>query len=372
VSSSPTDWRSLSISVPGAKHRRQDRECEDFSRDTGIGSEMRVVALSDGHGSDDVPYGGLGARFAVESAIEVIEDTFHGVHTSAEDSDGTDNTDNAWWIPSIFGGQEPNRDRTPDRETVFRRELEGNSRLVRRVIKRWRDKVRHNRDNATDGHPEENQALVSSNEEDRGQIGTNTSATQEGEHSIGKKERENTNADFKAYGATLLVAAAAPRYRFFFQIGDGDIISIPSTQDDDLTDVNESWVVPADDHLGERTYSLSMERPERYAQTKFISSRAAARSETPFLFLSTDGYRNSFVDDDGFIGAVRDFRDLVLSQKSADEAIPGDRHDAILAQMEHWMEGASQNGSGDDISIGILYDPELLGSTSTHLDLRTD
>ena len=68
-------------------------------------------------------------------------------------------------------------------------------------------------------------------------------------------------------------------------------------------------------------------------------------SELPALILvSTDGYANSFVDEAAFLQVGSDFLNVIRTDGLAE----------VQANLETWLSGASQAGSGDDITLGIL------------------
>jgi len=338
----------MAISVIGAKHERRGQECEDASDAESIADHLEVVALSDGHGSENAPRSHIGARFAVESAIEVIEETASEISLPENEEEGSGDDPQrsitARFPWGLFGKEEVEEDRRESKEKagvferVFRREMEGNSRLVRRVIGRWRDKI----------------------DNDLGCEGP-----KKGEEDKISEVKQEEGVNYKKYGSTLLVAVTGEGYRFFFKIGDGDILSIPPVSERGNKDTDTFWVFsPEDENVGEQTYSLSMQAPEKFAETKFISSRKSRRSDPPFLLLCTDGYRNSFTNDDDFLEAAREFRDFFLSDEVG-KAISEGFHQALKKQLDRWLTDTSERGSGDDISLGVLFDLEYSGITET-------
>jgi hypothetical protein len=63
------------------------------------------------------------------------------------------------------------------------------------------------------------------------------------------------------------------------------------------------------------------------------------------VLLSTDGYANSFASPDAFLKVGRDYLDM-LRTEGAEE---------VAKNLPAWLEETSQNGSGDDITVGIIY-----------------
>ena len=162
------------------------------------------------------------------------------------------------------------------------------------------------------------------------------------------KERKNFIAQYSApawkvlkanplvaYGATLLVAAATNDYLFLAQIGDGDIVTVtragcatrPFRQDPRL-------------FAGETTSLCLADAVESF--TVLVHEM---KEEVPALvLLSTDGYANSFEDDGGFLSVGSDLL-MMLREHDAD---------AVQRDLETWLEEASREGSGDDITLGVL------------------
>ena len=61
-------------SVKGASHVRSGMPCQDSFRIEEISPDLSIVAVADGHGSDNYPRTDKGARFAVDAAIRCICD----------------------------------------------------------------------------------------------------------------------------------------------------------------------------------------------------------------------------------------------------------------------------------------------------------
>jgi protein phosphatase 2C-like protein len=63
------------------------------------------------------------------------------------------------------------------------------------------------------------------------------------------------------------------------------------------------------------------------------------------ILLATDGYPNSFAKPEGFRQVATDLLSM-LDQEGVEP---------IAAALPGWLEEASQQGSGDDVSVAILY-----------------
>jgi hypothetical protein len=139
-----------------------------------------------------------------------------------------------------------------------------------------------------------------------------------------------------AYGATLLAAAATDRVLLYLQLGDGEILSVtaPGTTTRPL---------PPDDRLiANQTTSLC--QPEAWKD--FRSAWVTNGALPSLVLLSTDGYANSFRSDEDFLKIGQDYLEIIREQgiSSLAEELP-----AILTE-------ATQQGSGDDITLAILQD----------------
>lgn len=138
-----------------------------------------------------------------------------------------------------------------------------------------------------------------------------------------------------AYGATLLAALATERALVFTQLGDGDVLAVAA-------DGTTTRPVPVDERLsGNRTTSLC--RPGAESDFRVVAV-STAEAQPSLVLLSTDGYANSFKSDADFLQVGRDF--LAMIDK---DGMP-----AVEAELPGILEHASVNGSGDDITLGML------------------
>lgn len=142
-----------------------------------------------------------------------------------------------------------------------------------------------------------------------------------------------------AYGATLLLCVAFGRRLAMLQIGDGDILVVSGGDDPTI-----ARPIPADERLvGNVTTSLCVadaDRDFRVAALEIDGPRAPE-----LVIMTTDGYANSFVDDAAFLQAGPDVLRM-LHQRGIDW---------VGEQLPAWLEAASRQGSGDDITMAIAW-----------------
>jgi serine/threonine protein phosphatase PrpC len=139
-----------------------------------------------------------------------------------------------------------------------------------------------------------------------------------------------------AYGATLLVAAATDERMLYMQLGDGDILAVSANG-------ATTRPIQADDRLvGNQTTSLC--QPEAWRE--FRNAEVTAADGFPALvLLSTDGYVNSFRSQQDFLQIGTDYLQILRDQGS----------DSLAEELPRILTEATRQGSGDDITLGMLH-----------------
>jgi serine/threonine protein phosphatase PrpC len=138
------------------------------------------------------------------------------------------------------------------------------------------------------------------------------------------------------YGSTLLATLATSKFLLFIQLGDGDILTV---RDDGTI----KRPIPKDARLfANETTSLCMPYAWREMEVAFWTGSEELPS---LILLSTDGYANSFASEQDFLRAGPDY--LALIRKHGLEY--------VAAHLEEWLAEASIHGSGDDITVGLIY-----------------
>lgn len=145
-----------------------------------------------------------------------------------------------------------------------------------------------------------------------------------------------------AYGATLLVAAVTDTRMVYLQLGDGDILTVYG----DGTTVSP---IAVDERLvGNQTTSLC--QPEAWREIRTADVHAS--EGLPLLvLLSTDGYVNSFRSQEDFVRIGQDYLQILREQGS----------EMLSEELPRILSEATQQGSGDDITLGMLH-AEVLAS----------
>lgn len=144
-----------------------------------------------------------------------------------------------------------------------------------------------------------------------------------------------------AYGATLLLLIVTEEFFACLQLGDGDIVIL--AQDGQVSRPIESDAR----HIANETTSLCS--PEAWQNVRTYFQTLAGKPPV-LLFASTDGYANAFRSPEGFLSVAKDLADILAS----------DGEDAIREALPGWLEDASREGSGDDVTLAILWQPDAL------------
>ena len=146
-----------------------------------------------------------------------------------------------------------------------------------------------------------------------------------------------------AYGATSLTVAMEEDFVLYLQLGDGDILNVSETGE-------VIKPLPEDPRLlANETTSLCLPKAEN--DFRFLVQKVSDEQSPAMILLSTDGYLNSFSSEAGFFQAGTDILNMLAAENG---------FDAVSENLKGWLEEATQMGSGDDCTVGIIYRPNAL------------
>ena len=138
-----------------------------------------------------------------------------------------------------------------------------------------------------------------------------------------------------AYGATVLAAAVGEKSLVYLQLGDGEILTVS-----DAGEVRRA--LPGDARLfADETTSLASPSAVRDFRLQVVSGEEGIPA---LVLLTTDGYVNSFRDDEGFLRVGADILQLIASVGL----------DTVAADMTAWLDEATRLGSGDDVTLAVI------------------
>lgn len=140
-----------------------------------------------------------------------------------------------------------------------------------------------------------------------------------------------------AYGCTLLGAAITDDKILFAQIGDGNILIVSADgtvkqvfeEDEDIITITS-------------TDSLCSDNSDGHFKISVMNRK---RSNPVLITLSTDGYCNSFKTLEGFLQTGSDYLRLLVKHGP----------DAVQKNLSGYLRTASEEGSGDDITLALMY-----------------
>lgn len=103
-------------------------------------------------------------------------------------------------------------------------------------------------------------------------------------------------------------------------------------------------MVEPEKFLGTETHSLS----KLDAWRKAVASvrRKNAADDVPYLYmLSTDGFSNSFVNEEEFHKTCREYYKMIGEHG----------YEAVRDNLEKWLKETSELGCGDDVTVVMAY-----------------
>mgnify|MGYP002777881610 CR=1 FL=1 len=150
-----------------------------------------------------------------------------------------------------------------------------------------------------------------------------------------RAEAEVRENPLLAYGSTLLAVAVTEAFLLYLQLGDGDILQV------DRQGTTQRALAKDSRLIANVTTSLCTEAAWREMQIQVLPL-----TEQPprLILLSSDGYANSFVSEADFLQTGRDYLRWLEAEGMA----------AVMNQLDAILSETSQQGSGDDITLGMI------------------
>jgi len=139
----------------------------------------------------------------------------------------------------------------------------------------------------------------------------------------------------RVYGATLLGAVVTREYGLFVQLGDGDILIVSAGGEVERAFSRDEYLI------ANQTTSLCQK--EAWAEVMVRAQVFVARPA--LIMVSTDGYSNSFVNDEEFMKVGSDLCTTFQT----------DGPSVVRRHLRGWLQDASRAGSGDDTTVAPVY-----------------
>lgn len=300
----PSKWIAESWSVTGSSHLRTSTCNQDFGAFELINTGQDLIAaVADGHGSKKCFRSERGSKYAVEAALFILKSYVANLPYS-------------------------------ERASAIRIDLD--IEIPRAIVRYWQKKV----DSDLFDDPPSVSIL----------------------DNLTSSERKSFDSNPRvAYGTTLVAALIISELSAYIQIGDGDLLIVAPANDE----YQVIRPIPADPRsFANDTASLSSQEfnpsevrpmggggPWSDFRTRVIDNSIG---QPAFILLTTDGYPNAFVNDLAFRAVATDIISLLKTEG----------WHVINSQMPLWLDEASKNGSGDDVTVFIAFCPQLLGLNS--------
>lgn len=345
----PRRWKVHSLSLPGDAHLRKEIPCQDFSSaHVSPTADWAWAIVADGHGSERYFRSARGSRFAVEvleNAFESVERIYHaesgeGTAPSSRWDDWAASRVVTWWRDRVY------RDLVTDPPSLAQNDG---------LLNRYLDSL----------HAKSGWAAV-----DRflSQLRAFEQYVAEAQSRLDDPDAlilpsdPGWDADLlgdwhvTAYGSTLLGVIAGPDAIHWFQLGDGAMVKIVGGEAIYLEP-------PPKEAIANETPSLSADGAVRAVNVGTI--HLAAGGIPSAVMLTTDGIPNSYETPSGFFSFCSD----VAAQAYDRQTVP--------EKLERWLAEISRRGSGDDVSLAMIYsseqaETELLSPSDVHTAPRAE
>lgn len=165
------------------------------------------------------------------------------------------------------------------------------------------------------------------------------------------------------YGATVLGVLATPHFILYLQLGDGDILVVSDAGEvtrplppDDRQFANETLSLCSPGASGGKRLPSS---GSAGSWTEFrIRFQPLEQSSPALILVSTDGYANSFRSETDFLKVGSDLWKMIREKGIG----------FVQDNLEEWLSEASQNCSGDDVTLGLIYRADVARPEDTPSD----
>jgi serine/threonine protein phosphatase PrpC len=283
-------WRVIGNSVRGATHERAGVPNQDAIHWLPESSAVLpvILAVADGHGSHKSFRSETGARLAVETAAQVVNDFLLG-QAQTESLSMTKRVAEEW-LPAA-------------------------------LTRRWLEAV-------------SSHLAAQPLSEDELKLAGDVQ---------GLSKQDASSKTSVAYGTTILVAGVAAGFILYLQLGDGEILTVSK-------EGKVTRPLPKDERLfANETTSLCS--PDAWRDFR-VSFQVVSNAAPSLILLCTDGYSNSFHDEQGFLKVGTDMLDMIRA----------DGLEMVNEHLASWLTESTYAGSGDDVTLGLILNQDEDGN----------
>lgn len=302
---------AFSLSQQGKTHVDRGIVCQDYS-DTFSDERCAVIAVSDGHGSENFVRSDRGSKYACEAALEAATDFLSSIvvleakRLSAEEDESPRACD-----VSAFDKLHKILCADDTEEIVVQ--------LCKNILARWNEKVR--RDYESSPFSEEEVKNVSE------------------KYRAGYLRGEKLE---HAYGATLQLAILTKHYFLGIRNGDGECITIDR-------DGRFHTPIPENDSC-EANYTTSLCDSSAIDDFRYVLIFEDDPAFPLSVFLGSDGVDNSYTSNEELFALYRNIARKALNAGTNE----------MVEDVTRALEVLTNRGSGDDVSIAGILDMSQL------------
>ncbi len=280
--------------VQGTSHIRAKKMCEDYSwyDKHKKTCNWTLCVVADGHGSDRCKYSHDGSRLAVAAFCKVVRDAM------VNDSE-------------ILNHMKINERLSQE--------------FVVNVKREWKKRVIE---------------LHLANQRETDNSSMKRTSVKLAHVKAEDMNFSNKEIDYLLYGTTLIGVVQDNDNTMIFQIGDGDAVYVDRKGAVHLTE--------SDNLLGVETHSLAEEDYTDYTKLKILNFGKTGKN-TFMIILATDGLSNSYTDDNAFLDTCSEY--YYFAKNKGFKRLC----DGLGDNRVGWLREISDGGSGDDVSIAMLY-----------------
>lgn len=289
-------FHGISTTVIGDSHVKKGKVCQDSSG-TVVRDEYAIAAVADGHGSARHFRSDVGSRIAVKITCGLLSRYL----------DRMDFRDRFRTNPDFILGQ-----------------------LEKQILMKWTEAVEeyHREHPVTEA---EKEALKQEESRRSGRrrrsAASGSAASGPGD---GKRAVEDRTEVIAAYGTTILAAAMTRDLAFGIVLGDGGFV---------VLDEADHIYIPVEDPNARANYTSSLCNTNAIRYFEHWHSMEKIKA----LFVSTDGLYKSFASEEDFLR----YHGLIARMY--------DDPERTLTSLNHNFEKRTREGSGDDISMALVY-----------------
>lgn len=304
----------MGASVRGANHKRQGQPNQDALelqtyKTTSASASFSggFAAVADGHGSARYFRSDRGAKFAVKAASFAMAEML---------------------------GRYPGWTSGNDDLQLAKRWLKQH--VPQLILHKWIEYVRH--DISLQPYGSEEKALMSGRGDGNPKSQPNRPLA---------TYSQISDPELEPYGAALGLALITDAYVAYASLGDVDVVTVTG-------DGQSVRALAPSEEVGEATHSLCLSDATSHFQVELHALDEAGRPA--MIFVGTDGFSKSYRTEAEFLETCKAYSAAIREP---------DAYRRVEGELTKWLTETTTSGSGDDVTVGMIFDVSLLHRSET-------